>query len=294
MRLTISDADFSWRAGQHAYLTIPRLRPLELHPFTIANAPVIGDEKRMQSLTMLIKARSGFSKTLRKAAERADGHVYRAFLSGPWGVPPDLRTYETVVLIACSSGASFIVPLLEAAVRDPACVRRVKLHWIVRSAEHFAWYGDTVTAALQTARGNGLLLQISVHVTSTSAHARMATEILPATTPSSASNRSEQGSSSASLASVEDEKTPLSGGRAVSGLHEGSSMKTLRNGRPSVEEMIRPAVETALGETAVVVCGGVSITAQARTFVAALSDERAVHKGTGAQGIYLFSETYGW
>jgi hypothetical protein len=58
--------------------------------------------------------------------------------------------------------------------------------------------------------------------------------------------------------------------------------------------MIRPPVEAALGETAVVTCGGAEITAQARTFVARLSDERAVHKGTGAQGIYLFTESYGW
>jgi len=73
-----------------------------------------------------------------------------------------------------------------------------------------------------------------------------------------------------------------------------AAMATRHGSRPSVESMIRPAVEAAVGETAVVTCGGLTITAQARTFVAALSDERAVHKGTGAQGIYLFTETYGW
>lgn len=295
VRLTIPDADFKWRAGQHAYLSMPRLRPLELHPFTIANAPSAAKGKT-RPLTMLIKARSGFSKSLRTAAERssADGRTYRAFLSGPWGVPPDLRTYETLVLMACSSGASFIVPLLETAVHEPACVRRVKLHWIIRSGDDLAWYADTLTALMQTARGNGLLLQISVHVTDTAANAETGTEILPVATRSSASNRSEQSSSTASLASVEDEKAPLSSTHDAGALQETSFIKMLRNGRPSVEAMLRPAVETALGETAVVVCGGVSITAQARTFVAALSDERAVHKGTGAQGIFLFTETYGW
>lgn len=69
----------------------------------------------------------------------------------------------------------------------------------------------------------------------------------------------------------------------------------MRHGaRPALDSIIRRPVEEALGETAVVVCGGLSITADARTYVANLSDERAVHKGTGAQGIYLFTETYGW
>ena len=68
------------------------------------------------------------------------------------------------------------------------------------------------------------------------------------------------------------------------GVASGCTLSTLECG----------GVEAAVGETAVVICGGLAITAQARTFVAALSDERAVHKGTGAQGIYLFTETYGW
>jgi len=66
------------------------------------------------------------------------------------------------------------------------------------------------------------------------------------------------------------------------------------NRRPKMDELIRPAVESALGESAVVVCGGSSLIASARTYVAALSDERAVHKGTGAQGIFLYTESYDW
>jgi hypothetical protein len=51
-------------------------------------------------------------------------------------------------------------------------------------------------------------------------------------------------------------------------------------------------VEATGGETSVVVCGGKSLVAKVRNCVAALSDERAVHKGTGAQGIHLHVEEY--
>ena len=66
-------------------------------------------------------------------------------------------------------------------------------------------------------------------------------------------------------------------------------------GRPcSFDSLIRPTVEAAQGETVIVACGGRDMMAQVRTYVASLSDERAVHKGTGAQGIHLWTESYGW
>jgi hypothetical protein len=61
-----------------------------------------------------------------------------------------------------------------------------------------------------------------------------------------------------------------------------------------LDDLIRPTVEESDGETAIVGCGGASFLARLRNYTAALSDERAVHKGTGAQGIFLFTENYGW
>ncbi len=63
-------------------------------------------------------------------------------------------------------------------------------------------------------------------------------------------------------------------------------------GRPSISDFIRMPVEMTGGETAVVVCGGKSLISTVGNFVAKLSNERAAHKGTGAQGIYLYTEEY--
>jgi NAD(P)H-flavin reductase len=64
-------------------------------------------------------------------------------------------------------------------------------------------------------------------------------------------------------------------------------------GRPDLAEYIRRPVETARGETCVAICGGKALTGFVRNAVTKLSDERAVHKGTGAQGICLHVEEFG-
>jgi hypothetical protein len=63
-------------------------------------------------------------------------------------------------------------------------------------------------------------------------------------------------------------------------------------GRPEIGQFLRKPIEMTGGETAVTVCGGKSLVAKVRNSVAGLSDERAVHKGTGANGIFLHVEEY--
>lgn len=72
-----------------------------------------------------------------------------------------------------------------------------------------------------------------------------------------------------------------------------TTIKTL-SGRPHSRNIIRNVLERAEGESAVVVCGPRGLSDDVRRSVVALSDERAVHKGTGAQGIYLHVEGFGW
>jgi FAD-binding domain/Ferric reductase NAD binding domain/Ferric reductase like transmembrane component len=68
----------------------------------------------------------------------------------------------------------------------------------------------------------------------------------------------------------------------------------LLSGRPQPRSIIRKVLEEAEGESAVVVCGPQGLRDDVRASVVALSDERAVHKGTGAQGIYLHVEGFGY
>ena len=64
------------------------------------------------------------------------------------------------------------------------------------------------------------------------------------------------------------------------------------SGRPQPKTLIRKMLEQALGESAVVVCGPQGLVSNVRQSVVSLSDERAIHKGTGAQGVYLHAEAF--
>ncbi|KAM0708948.1 hypothetical protein Q7P35_002984 [Cladosporium inversicolor] len=306
VRLTLHKIDFTWNAGQHVYISVPTLRPFEVHPFTIANTSKVEAPAGERNLQVLIKAHGGFSRSLQKAATKdaQNARTRRVFLLGPWGIPPDILHYETVVMIACASGASFIVPLLENLVTKQGCVQRVQLHWIVRSQAYIAWFDEELRAIAATAHSASMQLHITIHVTQSPASDSDSDSSPPQSSsqafrPEFTTESSSKTSRSVSLEGAfaeKDEKTNI-----TPKTHEKEHLLTQRpsttilsGSRPTVESMIRPPVEAAVGETAVVTCGGAEITAQARTFVARLSDERAVHKGTGAQGIYLFTETYGW
>ncbi|KAJ0424350.1 FAD-binding domain-containing protein [Aspergillus carlsbadensis] len=73
-----------------------------------------------------------------------------------------------------------------------------------------------------------------------------------------------------------------------------SASLPLLSGRPAIRPIIRKALEKAEGESAVFVCGPQGLSDDVRRSVVYLSDERAVHKGTGAQGVYLHVENFGW
>ncbi|KAF2207797.1 hypothetical protein CERZMDRAFT_114975 [Cercospora zeae-maydis SCOH1-5] len=287
VRVRIDDPGFTWQAGQHVYLYMPGLRPLEFHPFTIASTSTA------RRLDLLIQARSGFSRTLYKsaAAQAGSSWKHRAFISGPWGTPPDISHCETAVLIACSTGATFIIPILQDLLQRETCLRDITLHWIVRSQEHSSWFEqDLQTILHQANQSTKTRLQINIHITNSTTTTEphptphpLPRDVKPPHSPNPSTSSTSTYDSSSPFQTI-----PLSNEDSA------PSTFTFHSGRPTVSTLIRGPVETALGETAVVVCGGTSITAQTRTFVAKLSDERAVHKGTGAQGIGLWTETYGW
>ncbi|KAI9670925.1 MAG: hypothetical protein M1817_003810 [Caeruleum heppii] len=94
--------------------------------------------------------------------------------------------------------------------------------------------------------------------------------------------------SSSSTTEFTFQKTPPS---LLSNVHDSIH---LLSGRPSPYSILSTALEQARGESAVVVCGPSGLVNDVRGEVVRLSDERAVHKGTGAQGVWLHCEAFGW
>ena len=74
-----------------------------------------------------------------------------------------------------------------------------------------------------------------------------------------------------------------------------SNMVYLCKGRPKLDaySFFWPILDAAAGETAVAVCGPLSLSTQVRQSVARVSDERALCKGSGASGVRLWVEQFG-
>ena len=90
---------FHWRPGQNVYLSFPSIStfPFESHPFTIST---IDDDSKSDGSTLvfILRVQRGFTKKLLK--EASSDTTYKVFLNGPYGSPPLLMGYQTVILIA--------------------------------------------------------------------------------------------------------------------------------------------------------------------------------------------------
>jgi len=108
--------------------------PFEAHPFTIASVDTSAHDGAGSSVTSItekdsldetkpywkelvffVNVHSGFTKNLCNAAEK--GEKVKVFVDGPYGKSPDLKDYDTCVLIAGGSGVSFTLPLLLDGIR---------------------------------------------------------------------------------------------------------------------------------------------------------------------------------
>ena len=320
--LTIDDVRFSWKAGQHLFLSCSSWRILESHPFTISNLPQNDVIKGPNQIELVIRARTGFTKRLfRQASSSAAENkaTITTFIAGPFGYLPTWNTFETLVLISASTGASFTLPVLESLLRDPGCVSRVDCYFIVRHTEDIYPYLQRIKSASSRENASTISLRVNIAVTQAQANdkdvhhtvdtacespshhfsSNPSTQSLHARNKDTTLNTSQPThwteSTTLPVTPAATEQTSRSSFTNPPNHHPSSKPTPLTYslGRPPITDAIGSAVEASAGETCVVVCAGQDLTTAVRNTVATLSDDRAVHKGTGAQGIYLHVESFG-
>ncbi|KUJ22027.1 uncharacterized protein LY89DRAFT_715030 [Mollisia scopiformis] len=316
--LNIKDVHLSWKPGQHLYLWLPWLGPLESHPFTIASPYDTNNKCHCNEIQLAIRKHKGISKRMYNFAIKNQTPL-TGFISGPYGAPPAWEAFETLILISASTGASFTLPILESLLTASTtiCTQRILFLLVARDRAHIEYYVNRLTKALSLAEAKGIELQVEVAITndanslhSKSSGATKATEetivkeeavekksadplvIVQSRSPSS------RNSSQASHPTKEKGGCCCANPSGFpSSCCKDSTSSPSREivysySRPSIPAFIRRPVEITGGETSVAVCGGKSLVADVRNTVARLSDDRAVHKGTGAQGIHLHVEEY--
>lgn len=299
--LTIKDVHFKWHAGQHIYLWVPRLGFLESHPYTIACAHQIKGTCCCNSIQLIIRAHKGFSKRIHNFAVKNPTKVLTGFVLGPFGVTTKWDTYETLILIGASTGASFTIPILEyvANAKYKSCVRRIETTLVAKTTEELEYYVQRARDAAKVAQEKGIDVRLHIAITGSQSSGESGVPLVQLRRQIQGDSLDMQSSEKAPNSyydkAVEDGLRSRSSNSYSSGSRESTSSVDLvreYTTRPDIEALIREPVEQAWGETAVVVCGGKEIVARTRNCVSRLSDERAVHKGTGAQGIYLHVEEY--
>ncbi|KAF3910203.1 hypothetical protein ABW21_db0201920 [Orbilia brochopaga] len=156
---------YTWRPGEHVFLTVPGLSRLQAHPFTILSPPagydldsssIQGDEKEM---VLVVRRLKGFTERLHNMADAVtpvkELHA-EVVVDGPYGsdhARDTIRDCRKTVFVAGGSGIAAVWPLICEVVRrqmDRASrgkavkksKRKVVLIWVVQHAHHVKWLED--------------------------------------------------------------------------------------------------------------------------------------------------------
>lgn len=169
----------SWKAGQHYYLRVGRVRRIQWHPFTVASVASSGNIK------MVIRKRGGFTKALftQVSKERQKQNLgddceveMKVMVHGPYGarIQP-LLSFDSVLFISGGSGGSFTFPLAIDLLQNIAernasqdfvgrpTEARVTFIWYCRTENHIEWYRDELNLLEELSQD--LNVQIRVLVT---------------------------------------------------------------------------------------------------------------------------------
>ncbi|OAL51138.1 ferric-chelate reductase [Pyrenochaeta sp. DS3sAY3a] len=361
-RIRIRNPPINWTPGQHVFLSCHSVAPLQSHPFTIASIPEDG------VMEFLVKAETGgtrrFFRHAKKHHGKSEAPSNTVAIEGPYGYLRPLRQFDSIVLLAGSTGATFTVPLLRDALRgweenaspnsklqhdsffrkqSGSATRSVRFVWVVKSKGQLGWFSEQLSSIytdFQNLQGRlrDIKLEISVYVTCddtfTEEHKSLLSTITAPISTNALRRDPEHGtveyrkhsqvtgqddkirkdeSSVRELSSVDSQRSEAicccssnpNASRPTSQVSSTLPRSEEQNllvhpsvvvisGRPKTRDIIRRSLEQAHGESAVVVCGPHGLVADVKQDVCSLSDERAIHKGTGAQGAYLHTESFGY
>ena len=256
---------------------------------------------------------------------------YLALVSGPYGSShADFACFSSALFIAGGTGVTFTLPLLlniaERASTLNLPIKHVSFVWILKSSAYTAWVSDELKAAVRRCNKARLSCEVTIFITQDGGLADYNNASGPGTGTGRASSspdcacadtngsglcycgasrplplRVHASTSSKSVGKrggsvVETHVRPLPSRDASKDAADrsGANLLTVRSGRPNIETIIWNTLEGADGETGVAVCGPLGLGVRVRKAVSGISERRGVHKGTGAQGVYLHVESFGW
>jgi ferric-chelate reductase len=309
-----------WTPGSFVLLSLPRFGIMQSHPATISSIP----SSHEGDLVFILRAHHGFttrvfagastaslsSMDTRKAAEvepaAKKSSTHLTLIDGPYGgTHLDFASFNTVILIAGSTGVTFTLPVLmdisSRAQRTKLPVREVVFVWAVKTAGCKNWIITELRQAGEELTAAGVDLSVRIHVTADEGFVEESegdgsgsqgcqcegecsciSNSPPAFTPEShektdAGEIKEKKSESITHQN-QDRNHPTYQPRTPN--------TTLHAGRPDIRAILAEIQSRATGEIGVAVCGPVGLAASTRRSVASFEGKQ--------NGIYLHAESFGW
>jgi ferric-chelate reductase len=298
----------NWAPGSHVLLSIPRYGVGQSHPATIFSTP----SSHNGDLIFILRARGGFTKRLASratASEKIPEHSpgtekviseesFFCVVDGPYGgCQADFASYETVLLLAGSTGITFVLSiLLDLAGRvqtQKLPVRNLVLVWSVKDVSHIKYVSGELQAAFGQLQRAGIEIQLKLFITCKTNFSSSASS-----PPRPTDRHFNTAASQACRLPYEPQQYE---DILIDGAHtrHGSASETTLDsrfdcaitefGRPDIERILTEISGQAKGETGVAVCGPLGMNATTRRAVAKLQSPK-----WGRKSIYLHVEGFSW
>lgn len=169
-KVTVPDPVFSWKPGQHAFISCHSILPFQSHPFSITSIP------SDRCLEFIVRAERGGTRKLftyasKKHAVLGEGpsvtrnEAKLVTIDGPYGRIRNLRQFDSVMFISGGMGVTFTMPLMRDIVegwknehnenrsrspfRAPSLVKRVRFIWVIRAQSQLSWFADRIQQLMQ-------------------------------------------------------------------------------------------------------------------------------------------------
>ncbi|UKZ82761.1 hypothetical protein TrVFT333_010557 [Trichoderma virens FT-333] len=293
----------SWPAGSYARLFIPRFSLLQGHPATILSTP----SSHGGDLVFILRSCGSFTKRLLRAAQ-VEKHqpMHLTLIDGPYPSPhADFACFDTLVLVAGSTGITFTLSVLQdiaerAKMHKALPLRSVHFIWAIKHLNWISWVSEELRTAFSVLQEAGIETLCSVHITGGDDIARDEESTGGSQLKCCQSKRHEKehdsgvdeqpipGNEKTLKERMPQKKRPEN--RRTSNIY--LSFAEVHFGRPPFRKLLERRVSQAQGETAVAVCGPFGLSVAVRLAVVKVSDNLAVDKGSGLDGLYLHVENF--
>ena len=313
-KVRMSDARVQkWSPGSFVLLSIPRFGWIESHPATIMSTP----RSHGGDMIFLLKSQKGFTRRIMTGANNSSTallphtkqeaqieqnkqvQTHTALINGPYGGShSDMAAFDSICLMAGSTGITFTLAILQNladravlnAKRLP--LRRVHFVWCIKDVSWASWCNTETSSAVAKLRSVRIEVEVSLYVTCADAFTDQGDE-------SKECGCSCDKSLGPCCCAVVDEVEGKDVGTSTTVVRTPGSAQlsilpsaSFHSGRPRVMEILEQLLDGADGESGVAVCGPIGLSSSVRNTLVRLSDERAIHKGSGAQGCYLHVESF--